>query len=109
MLTTFALHICLFSGFAIALSSLPKPYRAVSFYAYLSIILIVGGFLGNAYSLPITDRIVISGGNLAYGAFMVTSILFVLAERDTFILRRIVWLVAGEAFVVGNGPANFVA
>lgn len=93
MLTTFAIHVCLFSGFAIGLTFLPKPHRSVFFYAYLSIILIVGGFLGNAYSLPIADGIIVSGGNLAYGAFMVSSVLFVLAERDSFILRRIVLLV----------------
>ncbi|WP_093914873.1 PAS domain-containing hybrid sensor histidine kinase/response regulator [Sulfitobacter marinus] len=63
------------------------------FYAYLSIILVIGGFLGNLYSLPIADGIVVSGGNLAYGALMMTSVLFVLVERDIFVLRRIVFLV----------------
>ncbi len=72
---------------------LPKPYRMVYLYAYLSVILIIGGFLGNAYSLPISDGVVVSGGNLAYGAFMMTSVLFVLAERDIFVLRRIIQLV----------------
>ncbi len=93
MLTLFSLHVLFFSAFAMGLTTLPKPLRAVSFYAYLSIILIIGGFLGNAYSLPISDGIVVSGGNLVYGAFMMTSILFVLAERDIFILRRLVQLV----------------
>lgn len=93
MLYQFAAHVCLFSGFALALTFLPKPFRSIFFYAYLSIILVIGGFLGNLYSLPITDEIVVSGGNLAYGAFMITSILFVLVERDIFVLRRIVLLV----------------
>ena len=92
-MTAFVLHVCLFSGFAIFLTWLPKPFRSVFFYAYLSIVLVVGGFLGNLYSLPVADGIVVSGGNLAYGAFMMTAVLFVLAERDTFILRRIVLLV----------------
>jgi hypothetical protein len=93
MITLFALHVLLFSVFAMGLTILPKSVRAVCFYAYLSIILIIGGFLGNAYSLPISSEIVVSGGNLAYGAFMMTAILFVLAERDSFILRRLVQLV----------------
>ena len=93
MLYQFAAHVCLFSGFALALTFLPKPFRSIFFYAYLSIILVIGGFLGNLYSLPITDEIVVSGGNLACGAFMITSILFVLVERDIFVLRRIVLLV----------------
>jgi PAS domain S-box-containing protein len=89
----FVIHVCLFSGFALVITFLPKPYRAVFFYAYLSIILVIGGFLGNLYSLPIADGIVVSGGNLAYGALMMTSVLFVLVERDIFVLRRIVFLV----------------
>ncbi len=93
MLVSFAIHVCLFSGFALALAFLPKPFRAVFFYAYLTIILVIGGFLGNLYSLPIAEGLVVSGGNLAYGAFMMTSIIFVLIERDIFVLRRIVLLV----------------
>ncbi|SFS50011.1 PAS domain S-box-containing protein [Sulfitobacter marinus] len=93
MIFPFAIHVCLFSGFALVITFLPKPYRAVFFYAYLSIILVIGGFLGNLYSLPIADGIVVSGGNLAYGALMMTSVLFVLVERDIFVLRRIVFLV----------------
>ena len=93
MLTLFSLHVLFFSVFAMGLTALPKPVRAVSFYAYLSIILIIGGFLGNAYSLPISDAIIVSGGNIVYGAFMMTSILFVLAERVIFILRRLIQLV----------------
>ncbi|WP_176695357.1 PAS domain-containing hybrid sensor histidine kinase/response regulator [Phaeobacter sp. B1627] len=95
MIILFLAHVLLFSVFAMGLTLMLRPYRAIYFYAYLSIILIVGGFLGNAYSLPLSEGIVVSGGNLAYGAFMMTSILFVLAERDVFILRRLVQLVVG--------------
>lgn len=93
MFTLFSLHVLLFSVFAIGLTALPKHLRRVCFYAYLSIILLIGGFLGNAYSLPVFGSVIVSGGNLVYGAFMMTSILFVLAERDSFILRRIIQLV----------------
>lgn len=93
MITLFALHVLLFSVFALGLTALPKPMRTVYFYAYLSIILLIGGFLGNAYSLPISDEIMVSGGNIVYGAFMMTSILFVLVERDIFILWRLIQLV----------------
>ncbi|MEO0669195.1 MAG: ATP-binding protein [Pseudomonadota bacterium] len=99
MITIFVLHVVLFSSVALALTILPRPTRAVSFYAYMSVILLVGGFLGNAYSLPISDSVTVSGGNLAYGAFMLTAVLFVLAERDVFILRRLIVLVIGvDAF-----------
>ena len=93
MITIFVLHVVLFSSVALALSMLPRPTRAVGFYVYMSVVLLAGGFLGNAYSLPIADSVTVSGGNLAYGAFMLTAVLFVLAERDVFILRRLILLV----------------
>ena len=68
MVTLFALHIIFFSVFSLGLTALPKPTRAVYFYAYISIILLIGGFLGNAYSLPLSDEIMVSGGNIVYGA-----------------------------------------
>ena len=48
MFTLFALHVLLFSVFAMGLTVLPKPIRAVYSYSYLSILLLIGGFLGNA-------------------------------------------------------------
>lgn len=93
MVTLFALHIIFFSAFSLGLTALPKPTRAVYFYSYISIILLIGGFLGNAYSLPLSDEIMVSGGNIVYGAFMMTSIMFVLVERDIFILWRLIQLV----------------
>ena len=49
--------------------------------------------MGNIYSLPIADGVVVSGGNLCYGAFMMTSVMFVWVEKDAFILRHLVRLV----------------
>lgn len=49
--------------------------------------------MGNIYSLPIGDGVVVSGGNLCYGAFMMTSVMFVWIERNAFILRHLVRLV----------------
>ncbi|WP_220750587.1 MULTISPECIES: ATP-binding protein [Jannaschia] len=93
MAVLFFAHVTLFSGFALLLSAIPRPFRAVYLYCYLAVLLTFGGFLGSVYSLTLADGVVISGGNLLYGAFMVTSVLFVLAERDIFVLRRIVQLV----------------
>jgi len=43
--------------------------------------------------MPIFGTVKISAGNMAYGALMMSSILFVIIERDLFILRNIVRLV----------------
>ena len=82
-----------FSLFPLYFTTLSGPLRRVHFYVYISLVLLIGGFMGNVYSLPITDSIVISGGNLCYGAFMMTSVMFVWIEKDAFILRHLVRLV----------------
>lgn len=82
-----------FSLFPLYFTMLPAPSRRTHFYTYIALILLIGGFMGNVYSLPITDGVVVSGGNLCYGAFMMTSVMFVWVERDAFILRHLVRLV----------------
>lgn len=82
-----------FSLFPLYFTTLPAPSRRTHFYTYIALILLVGGFMGNVYSLPIADGIVVSGGNLCYGAFMMASVMFVWVERDAFILRHLVRLV----------------
>lgn len=93
MISLFAVHIAIYSIFPFYFATLDRPLRRASFYIYLSIVLLIGGFLGSVYSLPISDGINISGGNMAYGALMMTSIIFVLIERDILILRNILRLV----------------
>ena len=93
MLALFLGHVALFSAFPLYFSMLEPLTRRLHFYLYLALILLIGGFLGNAYSLHLAEGLSVSGGNLCYGAFMMTSVLFVLIERDIFILRRVVRLV----------------
>jgi PAS domain-containing protein len=93
MIALFILQVAVFSIFPLYFITLDGPLRKVSFYIYLALVLLVGGFFGNVYSLPIAEGINISGGNVCYGAFMMTAVLFVLIERDFFILRHLVRLV----------------
>lgn len=86
-------QVILFSIFPLYFSFLSGSLRRTSFYTYIALVLLIGGFFGNVYSLPITEKINISGGNLCYGAFMMASVLFVFVERDIFILRHLVRLV----------------
>lgn len=86
-------QILLFSIFPLYFTILSKPVRRVHFYVYISLILLIGGFLGNVYSIPITHDIAVSGGNLCYGAFMMTSVMLVWIEKDLIVLRHIVRLV----------------
>lgn len=93
MLGLFVGQIVLFSLFPLYFTRLDPGIRRTSFYICISLYLLIGGFFGNVYSLPITETINVSGGNLCYGAFMMTSILCVLVERDVFILRHLIRLV----------------
>lgn len=87
------LQLVAFSLFPLYFTTLSGPFRRIHFYIYISLILLIGGFMGNVYSLPIADGIVISGGNLCYCAFMMASVMCVWVERDAFVLRHIVRLV----------------
>lgn len=93
MLALLTLQFIALSVFPLYFATLPAPMRRVHFYVYIALVLLIGGFMGNVYSVPLADGVVISGGNLCYGAFMMASVMFVWVERDTFILRHLVRLV----------------
>ncbi|MEZ5427747.1 MAG: ATP-binding protein [Pyrinomonadaceae bacterium] len=93
VLTIFVIQVVLYAGFSFYFARQKKPLRAVSFYIYLSILLAMGGLLGSVFSFPITDNIKISGGSMLYGAFMMTTILFVIIENNVGIMRHVVRLV----------------
>ncbi|MDJ0754450.1 MAG: ATP-binding protein [Ardenticatenaceae bacterium] len=84
--------------FPFLFTTLPYYLRSTAFYIYISIVLVLGGFLGSLYSFPITDSITISGGNLAYSVFMMTIILLVMVENNLDVIRNVIRLV-----VVVNG------
>lgn len=89
----FALQILLYASIPFFLAILKPPVRAIAFYIYISLILFIGGFAGAIYSLPLTETINISGGNISYGALMLTTILLVILERDFAAIRNIVRIV----------------
>ncbi|WP_428242397.1 putative bifunctional diguanylate cyclase/phosphodiesterase [Gynuella sp.] len=93
MVALYIAHVVLYALFAWYFLRLPNAIREVSFYGYLTALLILGGFVGSIYSIPISEHILLSGGNLLYGAFMMTVTLFVLAEANLIILKHVVRLV----------------
>lgn len=93
MMPVLIAQVALFSVFPLYFTFLDPLIRRASFFIYIALVLLIGGFFGNVYSLAITDTINISGGNICYGAFMMSSVMFVWVERDLFILRHLVRLV----------------
>lgn len=89
----FAAQVALFSVFPILLAGLKRSIRLIYFYIYISLVLLVGGFLGAVYSIPLTSTITISGGSLAYGALMMSTMVLVITERDLDVVRTIIRIV----------------
>jgi signal transduction histidine kinase len=75
------------------LALLKPPLRVAAFYVYLGILLVLASFMGSVYSIPIAPSISISGGNLAYGALLMSTVLLVIIERDIGSVRRVMQLV----------------
>ena len=71
MVSHFIFQVILFCVFPSVLSMEKNPHtRRVSLYIYVSLVLLMGGFLGAVYSLELFNSIKLSGGTIAYGGFM---------------------------------------
>ena len=91
--TLLLLHVVLYSFFPIFFGSLSQRLRSYAYYVYIALVLLLGGVLGVVYSLPITDAISISGGNLCFAAFWMATILLLVSENSLVVVRSIILLV----------------
>ena len=88
-----ALHLVLFTAVPIALAAWRAALSRSLLYAYLAVLLFLGGFLGGLYALPIGGSVVLSGGSVVYGAFMFTVIVLIVSARDIQVIRDVVLVV----------------
>lgn len=86
-------QVILFSLFPFFFAAIKTHFRTTLFYIYLGLVLGFGGFMGQIWSVQLADGIKISGGNIAYATFIMTSVLFVAIERDIVVGRNIMFLV----------------
>ncbi|MBJ7537504.1 GGDEF domain-containing protein [Marinomonas transparens] len=107
-LEAFFLNIALFSAFPLYITTMNTRLRSPALYSYMCLILLIGGISGTIYSFPLSDSLFISGGNLAYGAFMMTAVMLIISERSTATFRNIIRLVILIDFFIFVG-FNFVA
>jgi PAS domain S-box-containing protein len=89
----FAAQAMIYAAFPFYFATLRPSFRFIFFYVYISIILVVGGFLGAVYSFPLADTINISGGSLAYGALIMSTLLLFIMERDLNVIRNVIRIV----------------
>lgn len=93
VLSAFLLNIALYSVFPLYLTTVKPKSRATAFYIYISVVLVLGSLLGSIYSFKLTDNIIISGGSIAFGAFMMSITMLLIIERNASILINIMKLV----------------
>lgn len=102
-LGVFLLNIGLYSLFPLFFATINSRLRPAAFYSYISVVLLVGGLAGSIYSFPFSETFYISGGNLAYGAFMMSTIMLIIVERDISTFRNMICLVVMVDFFVFIG------
>lgn len=91
--TALLLNIALFSIFPLYLTTLEARTRSIAFYIYISVLLVLGGFLGSIYSFSVSEDVIISGGSVAYGAFIMSTVMLIIVEQNTATFRNMVRLV----------------
>lgn len=89
----FVMAVLLHATFPIAFATLRTSARLTLLYVYIGSVLVVGGFLGAVYVLPVTDSVSVSAGSVAYGALMMSTVLLVIVGRDIEIVRNVVQMV----------------
>jgi len=87
------IQLLIFWFFPFLFARLRHPFRLVAYYVYIGPVLVFANFLGVVYSIQVTESIRLSGGNIAYAALMMTTILMVIIERDISIIRNVIRLV----------------
>ena len=76
MLAQLLVQVSIYCLFPLLLTFEKNPQaRRVSLYIYVSLVLIMGGFLGAVYSVVLPGNIGLSGGTIAYGGFMMACIM----------------------------------
>jgi PAS domain S-box-containing protein len=87
MLLAFALQVVVFSIGPFFCAALGPRHQAMAYYVYMGIVLFIASFAGALYAFPLADGITVSGGNLAYGAFVMSTVLLVIVQRNVNVLR----------------------
>ena len=107
-LEAYILNVGIYSIFPLYFATLKNRVRTAAFYNYLSIVLLVGGLAGAVYSFPLSEALSISGGNIAYGAFMMSTIMLIIIERDFSTFKHMFRLVVVVDLIAFVG-FNFMA
>ncbi|WP_289031186.1 diguanylate cyclase [uncultured Paraglaciecola sp.] len=101
--TALLLNIALYSIVPLYLTTNKSQTRLISFYVYNGVVLFIGSFAGSVYSFSLAENLVVSGGNIAFGAFLMNTVMLIIIERNVDSLRnmlRFVILIDTFIFVI---------
>lgn len=93
MIEAFALNIIMYSIFPLYFLTLNSRTCIASFYGYITIVLFIGGLATSIYSFQLSETLIISGGNLAYGAFMMSTVMLIVMQNDINTFKNMIRLV----------------
>lgn len=83
------------AGLPLHMATLRPALRTNLLYGYLGVLQLLRGFLAISYAMPLAEGLVVVPNNVLYTAIMMTSILLVLAERRTGVLRTVILVLLG--------------
>lgn len=86
--TAFLLNIALYSIVPLYLTTNKPQTRLISFYVFNGVVLFIGSFAGSVYSFSLAENLAVSGGNIAFGAFLMNTVMLIIVERNVDSLRN---------------------
>ncbi|MEO9944071.1 diguanylate cyclase [Paraglaciecola sp.] len=86
--TALLLNIALYSIVPLYLITCKPQTRLISLYVYNGVVLFIGSFAGSVYSFSLAENLVLSGGNIAFGAFLMNTVILIVIERNVDSLRN---------------------
>jgi len=93
VLSAFLLNVAIYSIFPLLLTTIKPKSRTILFYVYISAVLVLGSVLGSIFSFKLSENIVISGGTIAFGAFMMSITMLIIIERNVSVINNVLKLV----------------
>lgn len=99
----YAFNVSLYILFPLLIGIFYRHNRINALYIYLSAVLLWGGLAGTVYSFRLTDNLSVSGGNIAYGAFMMVSVILIITERSRATFFNIIRILIGVNALVFTG------
>lgn len=91
-LALFLLSVALYAGIPLLVATRRTRFQFVLLYGHIAGVLTLGGLLGAVYVLPLSGDVALLAGQVAYGAFMFSTMVTVIVGRDLQVVRNIIAL-----------------